>query len=136
MPTSAALLCILVAAGCVSCQRGNADVQRSPQATPTNSGEPDRDLALRDQWRRAEPPASGSPARGDKGIFSDLDDRIELKCAPWLLPGPLLEVAHPGATTTWLSADGVVICETKGTKEVTKPAMTEGAFTQDRDQDG
>src|SRR5690606_16771906 len=47
----------------------------------------------------------------DRGVFSDLNARITLKCAPWLQEGPLLQVTRPGFPTAWLAAEGVVICE-------------------------
>lgn len=89
------------------------------------------------------PPKPAPPQPLDKGIFSDLDAQITLRCPPWLAGGPHLAVHSKKTGRTWLAVDGVIICEAPRGSSTAPPGSVEETATltldetpQDEDQDG
>lgn len=72
----------------------------------------------------------------DKGIFSDLDHKVVLRCPSWLDEGPHQAIRSTTTGRTWLAIDGVIVCETPdGTAHENSALPVEGT-PQDHDQDG
>lgn len=115
--------------------------EKSPERpTPPGKASPSasESQAPTEPKRRSDRMATKAPAGAvaDRGIFSDLDEKVTVSCPSWLSAGPHLTLASSQTKQTWLSVEGIVVCEAPEHAFDGKATLVLERAPQDHDDDG